>query len=1823
MIKNITTDVTYASVQDAINALPNPLDKDYTIEVSGEGSPIPGFDYKYKTTDGFKLTITSPDGAEVNDSTDSPIEISGSGIQDIDIVGFIIKGFTNGGIYLTNSASARVIDCTIEGGYKCIRTYQHGTITVDGCTLTGTGANEVLTFHSGGNSTIKNSTVQYTGASSVYGVYAYNITGDVLVEDCEIFDCDRNGFYSKDVSGQILLNRTIIHDIVNQGVYCSSGGPNMTMINCLVYDCGGGTKEPVYFGADQVITMINNTIINSHATYAKCVGSYNAVSVVAYNNIFAGLEATQTTGPLVYWKLQAGKTSADIQSENNLFYSAGSAAIINSTVYGGQYSDLAAYKAAETQDQNSVEADPSFNLGTVPDDPDFLIESGSPARNSALDSQSQERDIRNWYREVDTTDIGAYDFEADPDEVPSGGGTTEEPTGVYRLRDYKTYNYLYEAINDNVDLSQDETIVINTEDNVLSVWLASTNPTGFTLRVKASDSLLAAGKKALVRDDGRNGVAFSMEQFTNVIFENIEFDSNGAGMGGLKIGPTKAFNCVFRSCTFRNGTNGVYIYAGEGLEFYDCLFTDCAQYPFHAVSFNNITLDGCEFKYGTVPSGMTKYTSGTPLYLSGGSKVTIRNCISQEETELFDYHCKITDVNGVTIDNSVFKNSQKGALWFTGSQEPYKNTDVTVRDCLFTGNMLDGSRPSPGLMFEGTRNIKLIHNTFVEQPTDDSFIETYQCREFTYVNNYQYLIRHPDSSTQCAGMKIRLDDTGTVDDVIIDHNYYDWKEYSMAWNYILSGSGYNEPGAGDWTNLPNNLEAHSDGEISDTLTAKIDLTTFLPVVASPLIGAADSNYSTRFDNRFFIKDATPNDIGAYETSASQYAESQHTLSFTFQNLIDKAYYDIPTNGYQEIPAYDTIEIILNPDYNRFFNQIIIRSTVSPVSIHSTTTTEILLSGNYLNDFSTPMDLSISGSTSNDGDYTLNSSIGVSYDEVNDRTIIPVNEVLTATTGDGSFAWTNYKKATVGTSLRTQLSERYAQYDLILKSTKPDFTDIVLTYPDAIRIIQMRPSPNFNLSQYMIFPGDSVSFFDLSLGCDQIQWQIGHPDGEITQTFTTEQNRNVENIQYDTVGDYTVTMIGTNSTPYTGNLSRQFVLKVLPAPDRPFIRFNSNREVIHADSSLILRTSTDPDNTGEYTRFKQSGDTFYFSIINSDTGSEVKRFYGQDITINWADDMAGAVGVFDVQLTARNPEGWGSSQVLKRRFLTVYPSLTGKTVHLITCDRDDTWTDPSNSTVYSRCVIDGQNLMSGRKNTQPILAGDVIKLSGYAPELRIYNLPGTAQDHILIIPDTSAGQPFKVGMRKYLGIRTEECTFIDFIGTPNDNDLEYGFEIFTDPEFYDSAPGNKCMDINLFSSDVTICGVYGYDSKFDGISAKTDPDPNDPSTWRNDPTGGFIFKNLHIHHNKFKDTLGEGIYIGYFTAQKIGNALNSESVLTDYYAHIFKDTKIYRNSFINNGFDGMQVGNQGGGGAEVHDNTVIGAAWLNTFGQNAAFSVNYLIGDIYNNQLEGGMVVQIPQGRIRIFNNTIGFTKDQFGNPANIYLDPIYMKQDEDPVPEWNFLTVPAQIVNSNYQYDKSEIFIYQNTMRTPRTPIQILGYWRTYPAYIGIANNAIVVTDAVWDSREDEGVFPQDKILNEMNIGDDSGSTKLIDGNYVVKESNIIDASWSSPDEMMWRIGPGSPLMSGGINLKIAWPTFEFTDADGFNNPDVNGKWPRGAYSFFPINFIYDVSSGAILYRIWSIDQSKWLYGKVLSEGDISPNIAPDGLSDSVDSNSVVILTKS
>lgn len=151
--------------------------------------------------------------------------------------------------------------------------------------------------------------------------------------------------------------------------------------------------------------------------------------------------------------------------------------------------------------------------------------------------------------------------------------------------------------------------------------------------------------------------------------------------------------------------------------------------------------------------------------------------------------------------------------------------------------------------------------------------------------------------------------------------------------------------------------------------------------------------------------------------------------------------------------------------------------------------------------------------------------------------------------------------------------------------------------------------------------------------------------------------------------------------------------------------------------------------------------------------------------------------------------------------------------------------------------------------------------------------------------------------------------------------------------------DSCLFINNGSSYFEIFGLDIDGAGFAGISAKTDPNPNMPWFWREN--GWEMF--LDIHHCTFRNTVGEGCYIGYFdTSAKSGSSADGEVVV--YHAHVVRDLRIYRCGFLNNGYDSVQINNACG--VEFCYNTLDGCGYRREPSQGSAFSCT-MDGRIYN------------------------------------------------------------------------------------------------------------------------------------------------------------------------------------------------------------------------------------------------------------------------------------
>lgn len=203
-------------------------------------------------------------------------------------------------------------------------------------------------------------------------------------------------------------------------------------------------------------------------------------------------------------------------------------------------------------------------------------------------------------------------------------------------------------------------------------------------------------------------------------------------------------------------------------------------------------------------------------------------------------------------------------------------------------------------------------------------------------------------------------------------------------------------------------------------------------------------------------------------------------------------------------------------------------------------------------------------------------------------------------------------------------------------------------------------------------------------------------------------------------------------------------------------------------------------------------------------------------------------------------------------------------------------------------------------------------------------------------------------------------------------------------FYDSCIflGGGLSDFEIFGCDIDGAG-------FAGISAKSDPSPGQPWYWREN---GFEFKNLLIHHCTFRNTYGEGIYLGYFGTGRLGSEGNY------YHAHILRNPRVYRCEFNHNGFDSVQITNARG--VEVCYCDIIGSAYRREVNQASAFSLG-MDGKIYNcrvlnNNGDIGFINPFMSG-IEMYNNVlisgrgnVGIRLTYWTAQDNEYIDP-----DED------------------------------------------------------------------------------------------------------------------------------------------------------------------------------------------------------------------------------------
>ena len=444
------------------------------------------------------------------------------------------------------------------------------------------------------------------------------------------------------------------------------------------------------------------------------------------------------------------------------------------------------------------------------------------------------------------------------------------------------------------------------------------------------------------------------------------------------------------------------------------------------------------------------------------------------------------------------------------------------------------------------------------------------------------------------------------------------------------------------------------------------------------------------------------------------------------------------------------------------------------------------------------------------------------------------------------------------------------------------------------------------------------------------------------------------------------------------------------------------------------------------------------------------------------------------------------------------------------------------------LIDGtQSPYSG------VRPGDTVWLEGgIRTRLRISNFHGEPGRPIIF---TNLGSQVKVETDYYYGIGFRSSSYVKLIGQKV-GENPYGIKI----EAVTNSGG-----VGISSGDLTTHVEFAFcevqNTGFAGIMAKTEPDCNDPGTWRE---SGNIQFGTHIHDCYIHDVGGEGLYIGssFYGGQYLSNC--QRTVLPT----VMKQVYIHNNRVERTGWDGIQV-SSAVEDCWIYDNYIKDCSLEQVPGQMSGI----IIGGGSRAECFGNVIVDpygtgillFGNGGTRVYNNLII-------RPGKKYAPSDLTKKEH------------GIFVSDKTGEDKTYFGIYQNTIIQPK--IDGIRIDSNVDFEVQVYNNAII----------DPGAFDKYEFDNTDRRGVDSyiyvtsDHTQLrATGNYF---NRLIEtAGFQSATVDDYRLSSGSPLIDSGQNLS----------ANGIHN-DRDGN-PRPFGPFYDIG-AYEYTPGSVA-ELFLLDQ--------------------------------------
>lgn len=543
------------------------------------------------------------------------------------------------------------------------------------------------------------------------------------------------------------------------------------------------------------------------------------------------------------------------------------------------------------------------------------------------------------------------------------------------------------------------------------------------------------------------------------------------------------------------------------------------------------------------------------------------------------------------------------------------------------------------------------------------------------------------------------------------------------------------------------------------------------------------------------------------------------------------------------------------------------------------------------------------------------------------------------------------------------------------------------YNNIINVEQAYPIAKVSVSNYFPIIGEDISLTNLSTDDDYFTWNLNNGD-LITQN-------SVDKIVTFPIhkSDDTIQSIDISNSVGAVNLIRH--IYPLPIPTEAYYEFTLNTGVSRQDEIVTITLI----NKYNYTN------THSVTIVVTDhiSNDVILTMLASGLTNTFS---ISSVGIYDIEVQA-NTNGY----IIYNKqgmILTVTNKLAPIENALVHNLQPNSICLPFYGTPYSN--IDGNNynfthqvISSG---TTIIIHRDEVYPENSLYRLNLSNLQGTAENPIIVTIDRD--NPLLIGFDSYWGILVSNCKHLIIDGRGYRN-INLGIKIERNI-IADMA--TICIQGTNFSTNCEFHNIEFYRPTFAGLFFKTDPDVNNPQTWRPDIDGasnGFTCYDLKIHNNYFHETEGEGNYLGYFNASVLTHVDASGHTKT-YRAHKLIDTKVYRNRYYRCGWDSIQL-NNAYGNSEISYNYIKDTAWLGEANQNTGMSIS-LSGSIVGNTINGGssIAIQVASlGPLTICNNLICNLPDG----VNV----IMLLGGEGTVPEINVNgsftnTIPVDIFNN-------------------------------------------------------------------------------------------------------------------------------------------------------------------------------------------------------------------